>query len=192
MALEIVPDYEPAQDLLDHLELTTKLQTGWESFMERQHARDLAKRTRQQTKLTTAAPTLTESLSLYSKDVLTAMGHIVIRWGGWSGLRKAELLAHIVEELSDQDNLARIVAGLSDEEREALRQVMAGGGTMAWAEFDRRYGNDLEESPYWQYHTPQTLMGQLRLHGLLVEAKVGDELLIVVPVELRPVLADIL
>jgi hypothetical protein len=56
---------------------------------------------------------------------------------------------------------------------------------MAWDAFDDRYGNDLEESRYWQWHTPETTMGRLRLHGLLVEATVDDELYIVVPMDIR-------
>ncbi len=192
MALEIIPDYEPAKELLERLELTAELRSGWESFMEKQRERDLAKRTRQQRQLTTTEPGLTEALPLYSKEVLAAMGRVVIRWGGWSAYKKAALLELLVEELTDPDNLARIVAKLTDQEREALRQVMAGGGTMAWAEFERRYGNDLEESPYWQYHTPETVMGRLRLRGLLVEATVDGELLIAAPAELRQPLTQVL
>ena len=192
MALEIIPDYEPAKALLERLELTAELRSGWESFMERQHKRDLAKRIRQQRQLTTAEPGLTEALPLYSKEVLAAMGRVVIRWGGWSAYKKAALLELLVEELTDSDNLTRIVAKLTDQEREALRQVMAGGGVMAWAEFERRYGNDLEESPYWQYHTPETVMGRLRLRGLLVEATVDGELLLAAPAELRQPLIQVL
>ena len=63
---------------------------------------------------------------------------------------------------------------------------------MSWAEFDARYGNDLDESPYWNYHEPETAMGRLRLRGLLVEATVSGELLVAVPVELRESLIAIL
>ncbi len=192
IALEIIPDYEPAKELLERLELMTKMRANWESFRERQHERDRAKRARQQRQLTTAEPTLTEALPLYSKEVLVAMGRLVIRWGGWSAYKKAALIELLSEELTDPNNLARIVAALTDQEREALRQVMAGGGAMAWAEFERRYGNDLEESPYWQYHTPKTVMGRLRLHGLLVEATIADQPLIVVPAELRQPLTEVL
>jgi hypothetical protein len=160
--------------------------------MERQHERDQAKRVRQQAKLTTAEPGLAEALSLYSKEVLVAMGHIVIRWGGWSAYKKAPLIELLIDELTDPDNLERIVTKLTEREREALRQVMAGGGVMAWAEFEQRYDNDLNESPYWQYHTPETVMGRLRLHSLLVEATVSDQLVIVVPAELRQTLAEVL
>lgn len=63
---------------------------------------------------------------------------------------------------------------------------------VTWQEFDTRHGNDLEESPFWQYHVPETVMGRLRLRGLLVEATVNDELLVVVPAELRQPLGEIL
>jgi hypothetical protein len=65
-------------------------------------------------------------------------------------------------------------------------------GTMSWQEFDARYGNDLEESRYWQWFDPESTMGRLRVRGLLVEATVAGELLVAVPVELRPILKELL
>jgi hypothetical protein len=73
-----------------------------------------------------------------------------------------------------------------------LRQVLAQGGAMPWQDFDAGYGNDLEESAYWQWHVPETVMGRLRGRGLLVEATVDDSLLVVVPAELRQGLQEIL
>jgi hypothetical protein len=97
-----------------------------------------------------------------------------------------------VGELTDPENLERVVDGLTDEEQAALRQVLAHGGHMAWQEFDAGYGNDLEESRYWQYHVPETTMGRLRLRGLLVESTVDGELLVAVPSELRQALQETL
>jgi hypothetical protein len=79
---------------------------------------------------------------------------------------------------------------LEEPERAALHSVIEHGGAMPWAEFDARYGNDLEESPYWDFHQPESVMGRLRERGLLVEAKVDDELWVVVPVEVRALLAE--
>jgi tetratricopeptide (TPR) repeat protein len=192
MALQVVPDYELAQNMLERLDMATRFQTGWESFMDRQRKRNQTKRVRLQSKLSTSEPTLLEALPLYSKDALTAMARVVIPGGGWSGLRKAELLQRIIDLLDDRDNLEHIVAALNDDERDALRQVLAGGGNLAWQDFEARYGNDLEESPHWQYHVPETVMGRLRLRGLLVEGTIDQKLLIVVPTELRQVLREIL
>jgi hypothetical protein len=62
---------------------------------------------------------------------------------------------------------------------------VAGDGHIAWSVFDAAYGNDLEEMPYWNHHVPETVMGRLRRHGLLVETTVNGELLLTVPQELR-------
>lgn len=188
-ALQIMPGYEPAEQLL---ELVTPIQSGWESFARRQRERDQAKRARLQAGLTTPNPSLSETLPLYTKDALTGMAREVIPWGGWAALRKAQLVETIISVLEDRDLLERIVARLDDDEQESLRQVLERGGSMLWEEFDAGYGNDLEESRYWQYHAPETLMGRLRLRGLLAEATVDGQLLVVVPSELRRPLEEIL
>ena len=188
VALDVYPGYEPAESLLEHLEVVTQLQEGFESFMERDYERRAAARARLQARLSTAEPSLAEALSIYTKDALTGMARVVLPGGGWSALRKAELRERIIAGLNDLDNLERIAAGLDDDERAALRQVLARGGHMAWEDFDAEYGSDLEESPYWQWHVPETAMGRLRLRGLLVEATVDGELLVVVPSDLRQAL----
>jgi tetratricopeptide (TPR) repeat protein len=191
-ALDIMPEYEPAQELLVHLNLISRMQTGMDSYFGRMHKRDRAWRTRLQSKLSTPEPLLSEALSLYTKEALTGMGNVVLQWGGWSALRKADLVERIVGELSDAGNVARMVADLSGEERDALQQVLLCRGHMSWQDFDDRYGNDLEESRYWQWHEPKTTMGCLRLRGFLVETTVDSELLVAVPLELRPVLEGVL
>jgi hypothetical protein len=145
-----------------------------------------------QARLTTPHPALADALSVYTKKALTGMAHAVLPYGGWTALRKAELLQEIVGALSDPGILASVVEQLGDDERAALCQVLAGGGTMTWKDFDTHYGNDLDESSYWNWHTPETTMGHLRLRGLLVEASVGRKLLVVVPAELRPLLQEAL
>ena len=120
------------------------------------------------------------------------MARIVIPRGGWSTLRKAELLNEIVTELVAPHNLGHVLDQLNQKERSALAEVLANGGTMTWADFDKEYGNDLDESQYWQYHEPETVMGRLRMHGLLAEATVAGALFLTVPNELRPILSEIL
>ncbi len=66
------------------------------------------------------------------------------------------------------------------------------GGHIPWQEFDAAFGNDLQESPYWQYHEPESLMGRLRIRGLLTEASVDGQLVLTVPLELRSLLQNVL
>jgi tetratricopeptide (TPR) repeat protein len=186
-ALELRPDYEAARDMLEWIE-----GLGSWSWWEEQWERDRAWRQRLQKRLSTLKPTLDEALPLYTKDALTETARAAMPWGGWSALRKAELIDAIIEALTNRGDLERMVEDLTREEQEALRTVLDQGGHMAWDDFDARYGNDLEESRYWQWHTPETTMGRLRLRGLLVEATVDDELHVVVPVDLREDLGEVL
>jgi tetratricopeptide (TPR) repeat protein len=191
-ALKVSPDHEPAQKLLEHLDRVVPLMKGFDRMIARQRERDQTKRAHMQAKLTTPDPALSEALSIYTKDALTGMARVVLPYGGWAALRKAELCQEIVASLSNPDFLKLVVDKLDDDERAALRHVLANGGAMPWKDFDARYGNDLEESPYWNYHEPETTMGRLRLRGLLAEATVAKKLLVTIPSELRPLLQKIL
>lgn len=190
--LRVLPDYELARELLDRLETIILLRRGFESFWEGQLQRYRAARAQLQAKLSTSEPILTEALPLYTKNALTGMGYMAIRGGGWSALRKTELIELIIAELNAPVNLERVVGELGEDERTALRQVLAQGSAMPWQDFEAAYGNDLEESTYWQWHVPKTVMGRLRVRGLLAEATVDGELLVAVPSELRQGLRDML
>jgi hypothetical protein len=181
------PDYEPAWDLLEWLEKRHE----W-LYWEKQWERDLAWREKVQRGLTTLEPSLADALPLYTKEGLTGMAREVEPEPGWSSLRKAELVDAIIEALRNRMKLKWMVRRLAPEEWDALRAVLDRGGAMEWDAFETRYGSDLEESRYWQWHTPESTMGQLRLHGLLVEATVDEELYVVVPVDLREPLRAIL
>lgn len=192
-ALDVWPDYEPALDLLDWLEKVVPFRTGFfRDRWEEQHQRNLARRTRLQASLTVVDPTLAEALPLYPKDVLTSIARKVIPGGGWSALRKAELVERVIEVLLTPRVLGRVAEGLAERERVALQDVLHHEGAMPWVDFDACYGNDLEESPHWQYHEPESVMGNLRARGLLVESTVDGRLTVVIPADLRPLLREIL
>jgi hypothetical protein len=130
-------------------------------------------------------PKLAEALGIYSKEVLSAIARQIIPGGGWSSFKKAELHQYLIDYLLEEGSLVRVIESLSSEERTAFELVRANGGILDWETFDRKFGNDLEESPYWQYHEPHSVMGHLRAHGLLVEVMVEGKLLVSIPVELR-------
>jgi tetratricopeptide (TPR) repeat protein len=189
-ALRFTPDYEPAQELIERIDIIVRLQTGFASLREQTQARRRSTRARLQAKLSTPAPTLAQVLPLYTKDALTGMARVVLPSGGWSALRKAELIDEIVARFQETDNLRRIVDQLEQEDRAALHQVLADGGNMAWTQFDAAYGNDLDESPYGNFERSKTAMGRLRGCGFLVETTVDGELRIAVPLDLRAELGE--
>jgi tetratricopeptide (TPR) repeat protein len=191
-ALELWPGYEPAQDLLDRLDGVALLSERFEAFLEERRDRRRAYRQRLQGKLTTLDPALSKALPLHTKDALTGTARAVIRWGGWSTLKKADLADRIASYLLDPDDLEWVIGRLSDEARQALAWLLDEGGYAPWEDFDEAYDNDLEESRYWNYHTPETVMGSLRLRGLLFEATVDGEVWVTIPVDLRPLLEELL
>ena len=73
-----------------------------------------------------------------------------------------------------------------------LRDALERGGSMLWDEFASRYGDDVDESPYWDEAIPTTVMGRLRVHGFLAEATVDGDVFVTVPVELRPIIGRLL
>ncbi len=189
--LELDPSYDPAKEMVDRLEVIRMLKKGFEGFQEQQAKRDQAKRQKIQQTLASASPSLVETLSVFTKDDLTSIAYLVLPFGGWSTLRKADLLAAIVEGLIDVENLSSLVADLTDEERDALRSVLVNDGRLDWQTFSDRYGNDLDEPTFSRYSDPKTTMGRLRRRGLLSEATVDGQLMVVVPAELRPLLAPL-
>jgi Flp pilus assembly protein TadD len=197
-ALDVYPDYEPAEHLQARLQMrrlfgeVTSSDGFFASVQERQAKRDRAWRARLQARLSTADPSLPEALPLLTREALQGTARKVVPVGGWSGLRKAELIERLIDELTSPHNLERVVGTLADVQHDALQQVLARGGHMPWQDFDAAYDNDLDESRFWQWHEPKSSMGQLRLRGLLVEATVDGELLVAVPLELRQMLEEAL
>jgi len=107
-------------------------------------------------------------------------------------LRKEPLIQRLVEAITDPDRLREAVAALAADERQALRDVLDAGGILAWDEFTARYGNDVEDSQDWYYALPETLMGRLRLYGLLSDGTVEGQRVVLIPQELRELLPSAL
>jgi hypothetical protein len=103
------------------------------------------------------------------------------------------VIAGLVDLLLDQEYLEwKIPKNISEEERQALGWVLEGGGVRSWTEFIQRYGDDFDESPYWQYHEAETIAGRLRMAGLLAVGSLEGQRVAVIPYELRPLLSEIL
>lgn len=187
-ALTVMPDYEPAKNLLEWLETKQEGEAKFGSFRDRILQHRAAARRRLQERIPHLDPTLREVLDGFSRQVLTGVGRAVMPHGGWSGMKKADLIEELAHHLSDPDDIEFAIITLEDEELEALRDVLKKGGAMPWQEFDAKYGNDLDESGYWNYHVPETVMGRLRMRALLAEATVDGTRYVCVPREVRHLL----
>jgi len=189
--LELDPDDEAAKKELDYLGLLS-LSDRFAEFAAGMRERDFQRRRRRWAKtILTPDATLTEGLAPLTKDGLVGMAH-ALGCGSVSAKRKTEAFDHIVDWLSDPDAISWLQPDLTAEDRAALRYVLDAGGRVPWDEFSQHYDDDRDESPYWNWHRPETTMGRLRVRGLLVEGTVDGEVAILMPRELREPLARLL
>lgn len=129
-------------------------------------------------------------LDRHSKDPLKATArHLGL--SGVSTLRKGELIGVIADGLRDPHILRRNLTQLPSSALGALDWLLERDGTVRWEEFSEHFGNDREESPYWQYGEPKTAMGILRMAGLLFVGVRQGEKWAQIPAELRSPLREL-
>jgi tetratricopeptide (TPR) repeat protein len=186
MILEMEPEDEDAQACLRQV----RIMKDPEGFYARWRERARQRREKRQRRPLTGTD-LQSCLSSHIKDNLVAMAQALdVR--GTVGIRKAELIALLTESLANPEIVKRVWGALDNEEQEALRFVLNRGGMVPYDEVSRQYGDDLDDHFYWYYHEPETTIGRLRLHGLLFEGGHEDEVVLVIPTEVRRPLADLL
>lgn len=110
--------------------------------------------------------------------------------------RKAERVAAIVGLLLDPEGLSRVLGKLDKKERQALKYLIDERGWRKTGPFCRRFGNDQEDGWFWLDNEPESVLGRLRLHGLVFvgRAHIGGRRfrVAVVPTPLRAILAKAL
>jgi tetratricopeptide (TPR) repeat protein len=122
------------------------------------------------------------TLNSLTREVL---GTVARLWGLTAYGKKAELINKIVEEMQDVESFRRAWAALSPAEQEASQWVLENNGARGWKEFTEKYGDDADESPYWNYHEPKSIIGRLRRAGVLALGTLDNEQVVFMPVEIR-------
>jgi len=184
IVLDMRPDDEEALRIMGTAALKALRESPeWQETQRRRLAREQEKRRRP----IRSDARLAECLERLTKDALVGTARAMPTRRKYN-VRKAVLIQDLAEYLPNPDVVREIVEGLSEEERQALRDVLEAGGMMDWEAFAARYGDDLDESPYWDYREPETVMGRLRMLGLLSEGTVDDRFVVLIPYELRELL----
>jgi len=85
----------------------------------------------------------------------------------------------------------RAVAELSELERSALRAMLEANGVLAWPRFVEQFGDEKADRPWLEFHsqTMQSVPGRLRARGLLYYGTIERQESVVIPRELRPLIA---
>lgn len=131
---------------------------------------------------------LKEALSRYNNNALDGMARILQLPPPVTGLKKRELVEKISSHLCNPKHIEKVVDRLRPDERPALLDLMLENSLMPWDEFAEKHGEDLDESTYWRWHPPKTMMGRLKARGLIIEGTYQGKSLIQIPQDLRPLL----
>jgi Flp pilus assembly protein TadD len=196
MVRSIDPDSKPVTKLLaylDDIEFRTGTGEIWEKAREGLAARNAQYRRQQQAKLATLSPSVANAVGIYTAELLRPIAKAIAPWQRLTGLRKADLQRLVIEIMLEPATIEFLVnERLSDAECAALAAVLDAGGAMPQHQFRQAYGDDADESPWWQYTLPESVAGRLRLHCLLVETTVDKVVYLATPAELRDPLATAL
>lgn len=126
---------------------------------------------------------LVSLLGRYPKEALLGMAR-ELSLGITSALKKDAVISAIHHQLLDTEALLGALQTLTNEERAALRYVVEAGGVVPLADFAQRYGDDGQESPYWNWHRPESVLGRLKVRGLVFEGTYQGQVTLIVPSEL--------
>ena len=111
--------------------------------------------------------------------------------GGIRGRRRA-----IEKMLTNRERLRETLRGLPEASRECLTYVMARGGWCTLKSIASRFGEAEDEGRWWGEQPPRSCLGQMCVHGLAyvgrARARGRHENVVVIPVELRAVVAEAL
>jgi tetratricopeptide (TPR) repeat protein len=185
LALKLNPEDAEAADLLKPLEGLGPLLEMGDWF--RDH--DEQSRNRRLRRRLPADPALADCLANLSQGDLKGIGG-VLGLSPLSGIRVAELRQRFASWLAEPARMAETIAGLNDQERRALRNLLSRGGVMPRAAFTQTHGEETER-PFLEFHagTMTSVPGRLRARGLLFEGTAGDQVIVAIPRELRPLVA---
>jgi len=182
---EIAVDLRPDDPILEGWETRLKLgevfSGGWlAKYQEQSRQRTYNKMLKNKLELDSSAQV---TLNAFTRDVLGTVARI---WKLTAYGKKAELINSIVKRMQDAVVVQIIWDDyLNDEERNAVIWVLENGGARSLKDFTDKYGSDEEESPYWNYHKPETIIGRLGQAGFLAKGTLNGVPSVLVPVEIK-------
>jgi len=106
--------------------------------------------------------------------------------------KKRDKVSQIVSHLKDEASLVKTVLGLQPQHREAMIYLLQSGGWVKYGQLSRRFGDETGDGWWWNENPPHSIIGQLRLRGLLFvgQAPIGSRhyKVAVIPADLRQTL----
>ena len=188
---DIASEVDPDNRLLDHFEERLNLLETYDSFsFIRDYQKQSANRFHRKALNTelTKQTDLRACLSNQTNDTLSAMCSF---WRTQGYGKKVEMVDRLTARILDVEIWDEIFKDLEKQEHEALKWILDNGGMRPWAEFIEKFGDDMDEAPYWKYHDPESVPGRLKWAGLLFTGKVDGREVAFIPADLRSLLKDV-
>jgi tetratricopeptide (TPR) repeat protein len=182
-AREMKPNHPMLKSFEERLELAEKL-LGPTSFL-RQYQEKSAHRFHNKALNTplTAKMDLKSCLTQLTNETLVAMCRF---WETKSYGKKQPMVERLTEQILDEEIFDEISKVFTEKERDALKWILDAGGWQLWEDFTAKFGDDLDESPWWKYHDPESIPGRLKLAGLLYAGTLEGQQVAFLPVDVRP------
>ncbi len=183
--LEIAVDLRPDDSMLegwdDRLRMGEIFSGGWlAKYQEQSRKRTYSKLLKNKLDEDSSSRV---TLNALTRDVLGTVARI---WKLTAYGKKAELINNIVERMQEVEAVQYVWDDyLNDAERGAMHWILENNGVRPLKDFTDKYGSDEEESPYWNYHNPETIIGRLGLAGLLAKGTLNGAAVVFMPIEIR-------
>ena len=190
---DLASEIDPDNRMLDHFEERLELleSFGGMSNFFRDYQKQSANRFHRKA-LNTPLTRQADLKYCLSKQTNETLSSICRFWRTKSYGKKAELVERLTARIHDVEIWEEIFKELESIEHEALLWVLEAGGLRPWADFTEKFGDDMDESPYWQYHDPESIPGRLKWAGLLFAGKLEEQQVAFIPADLRSLLKSYL
>jgi tetratricopeptide (TPR) repeat protein len=189
LASEIRPDHpllEKFDEWLDELELFSK-SFGFLGDYQKQSANRFHRKM-----LNTSLTEETNLEACLSGLTIDSLVGICRFWKTYVYGKKQEMVTRLAVRIMNVDLFGEITRGLDHEQHEALCWILENNGWRPWEEFNQKFGDDMDESPYWRYHDPESLPGRLKMAGLLFTGTLNGAHVAFIPVDIRWQVAQVL
>ena len=129
---------------------------------------------------------LTDLLSNYSVSLLTGIAKYLrnIKVIKAVPRRKKDLIETI--NIVVKNSLNEIVMSLKEKKlRDALEYILKHNGIVEFDKFVARYGSDKYDSLYWDFKPPDSILGKLKLTGIVFVGIYQSKKIVFIPQEIR-------
>jgi hypothetical protein len=102
---------------------------------------------------------------------------------------KRDRIADLVSFLLSPKSILTVVAELEPREKQVLKKILDNGGHVKYSQISRSWGDESNDGYYWTENPPASVIGKLRLKGLVGVGKAPinsrNYKVILIPVDLR-------